>query len=261
MIWLRPSDILAVEAAILARKGSVKISLDLGLTTQEVHLDHGLLIIGENEYAVPALRKDEKTCFFFDEEFTRLRFVGEDTGMIYELVETAGRPMLKVSATPFHKWDFIKRIEQDKPKGDILDAGTGLGYTAIAASATAKHVDTVEMDRNVLRMQELNPWSRQLAKSNITKYHEDIVEVAAKTKKKYDCIILDGGTPRSSGHFFSLENYKNMRRILRGKLYHYLPDKGVTKGRDFPAEVIARLRRAGFRRIERFREQGYVIAQ
>jgi len=264
MYWVRPSDVLAVENAILERKGSVMISLDLGLTKQQLELDHGLVIAPNgDELAMPALKKSEKVCFFYDEEFKRIRFHGEQTGMIYELVETAGRPMLKVSATPFHKWDFIKRIEADKPTGVVLDAGTGLGYTAIAAAATAKKVITVEHDLHVLQVQLLNPWSHPLDRPNIELVHRDIVEFIRTCKdKSFDVIIFDGGTPRSSGLFFSLENYTHARRVLRpnGKLYHYLPDKGQQRGRDFPAEVIARLKKAGFSRVQRFKEENYIIA-
>jgi hypothetical protein len=266
MYWVRPSDVLAVENAILARKTSVHISLDLGLMMQDLVLEHGLVLAPSGEeLSMPALKKDEKICFFWqDNEFKRIRFMGEETGMIYELVETAGRPMLKVSATPFHKWDFIKRIEADGPTGMVLDAGTGLGYTAIAAARTAKHVITVEVDPHVLQVQELNPWSRPLIAPNIEQVHDDIAVYIRKfPPAAFDTVILDGGTPRSSGEFFSQSQYNQVRRVLKksGKLYHYLPDKGVTKGRDFPAEVIKRLKKAGFKEVQRFKEENYVIAK
>ena len=264
-MYIRPSDVIAVENAILARQTRVRISLDLGLTMQEFLLDHGLVITPNgDELAMPALKKDEKVCFVWqDKEFKRMRFHGEETGMIYELVETAGRPMLKVSATPFHKWDFIKRIEAEKLTGVVLDAGTGLGYTAIAASKTAKQVVTVENDPHVLQVQQLNPWS-QLQAKNIEQVYDDICNYVRGVKDAtFDTIILDGGTPRSSGHFFSLENYQQMRRILKknGTLYHYLPDHGVQRGRDFPAEVIARIKKAGFRTVKRFKDENYVVVQ
>jgi uncharacterized protein len=264
--WVRPSDVLSVENAILARQATVKISLDLGLTTDELVLDHGLVIAPNgDELSMPALKKSEKVCFFLqDGEFKRIRFQGDETGMIYELVETAGRPMLKVSATPFHKWDFIKRIEADKPKGMVLDAGTGLGYTAIAAAKSAKKVVTVENDPHVLQVQELNPWSHALIAPNIEKVHEDItLHVRTFKNGTFDTIILDGGTPRSSGNFFSQEHYNQIRRVLkpRGTLYHYLPDHGVQRGRDFPAEVIARIKKAGFKNIKRYKEENYVVGR
>jgi predicted methyltransferase len=266
MYWVRPSDVRKVEQAVLERQQHVEISLDLGLTKQQLKLDHGLVIApNADELAMPALKRDEKTCFFWqDQEFRRIRFLGQETGMIYELVETAGRPMLKVSATPFHKWDFIKRIEADKPKGIVLDAGTGLGYTAIAAAKTATKVTTIEVDPHVLQVQQLNPWSAELQSDNIEQLHGDVVEYAKECKEKsFDVVILDGGTPRSSGNFFSQEHYNNIRRVLKpkGALYHYLPDKGVQKGRDFPAEVIARIKKAGFAKVERFAEQNYIVAR
>jgi predicted methyltransferase len=35
----------------------------------------------------------------------------------------------------------------------------------------------------------------------------------------------------------------------------------VTRGRDFPAEVIKRLKTAGFKNITRFKEENYVVAK
>ena len=270
MYLIRPSDIRKVEDAILARSATVTMSLDLGLTSQELALEHGIVIAPNgDELCMPALKRDEKTCFYLqDDAFVRIRFMGDETGMIYELAETAGRPMLKVSATPFHKWDFIKRIEADGAKGliagTVLDAGTGLGYTAIAAAKTAKKIITVENDPHVIQVQELNPWSGPLKAENIEQVHDDICDyVLTCADRQFDTIILDAGTPRSSGEFFSLANYTEMRRVLKqsGTLYHYLPDHGVQHGRDFPAEVIARIKKAGFREISRFKDENYIVAR
>lgn len=259
--WLRTSDIRKARAM----QGEVEISLDLGLTTERCVVKDGAITLPDmRTILLPKVKDEEKTCFTLHEgEFVRIRFTGDQTGQVYELVETAGRPMLKVSATPFHKWDFIQRIERDKLKGTVLDAGTGLGYTAIAAAASATRVITVENDPHVLRMQELNPWSIGLQKKNIEQVNGDICEyVKTCDGNSFNAIILDGGTPRSSGNFFSQENYNEMRRVLKtgGTLYHYLPDHGVTRGRDFPAEVIARLRKAGFSDIKRYAKENYVVA-
>jgi predicted methyltransferase len=259
--WLRPSDIRKAQSA----QGKTAVSLDLGLTTVDCDVKDGSIILPDGTLAsLPKVKDEEKTCFFLHEgEFVRIRFTGEETGQVYELVETAGRPMLKVSATPFHKWDFIQRIEKERLKGTVLDAGTGLGYTAMAAAASAQLVVTVENDPHVLRMQELNPWSRDLDTKNIERIETDVCDyIKDAPNAMFDAIILDGGTPRSSGNFFSLDNYVEMRRALKqgGTLFHYLPDHGVTRGRDFPAEVIARLRKAGFSKIERHAKENYVVA-
>jgi predicted methyltransferase len=133
----------------------------------------------------------------------------------------------------------------------------------MAAAATAKRVITVENDPHVLQVQAWNPWSRALVAPNIEQIHDDItVYVSAFKDNAFDTIILDGGTPRSSGNFFSQAHYDQIRRVLKknGTLYHYLPDHGVQRGRDFPAEVIARLKKAGFKTVKRFKEENYIIA-
>jgi hypothetical protein len=259
--WLRPSDIRKARAAA----GEIEISLDCGLGTARCKVKQDAITLPDGTVArLPDVKEEERTIFVLHEgAFERIRFAGDETGQVYELVETAGRPMLKVSATPFHKWDFIQRIERDGPKGVVLDAGTGLGYTAIAASATASRVITVENDPHVLRMQELNPWSARLSQGNIERVRDDVCAYAKTVPDRtFDAIILDGGTPHSSGNFFSLDNYRETRRTLKsgGRLYHYLPDHGVRRGRDFPAEVIARLRKAGFLKIERYAKENYVVA-
>jgi len=270
MYLLRPSDIRKVEDAVLARFDTVVISLDLGLTTITLSIDHGLVIAPDGtEFAMPSLKRDEKTCFLYqDGEFKRIRFTGDETGQVYELAETAGRPMLKVSATPFHKWDFIKRIEEDAArgliKGTVLDVGTGLGYTAIAAAKTAKRVITVEHDPHIIQLQTINPWSHPLVAENIEQIDGDVCDYIETVEPgSFDTIILDGGTPRSSGYFFSQRNYDGMRQALKrgGTLYHYLPDHGVQHGRDFPGEVISRIKKAGFLDIKRFKEENFIVAR
>ncbi len=267
MIHLRPSDIRDLNNAIAAGKSSTIISLDLGLTKKDVALREGKLVLQKKLYDIPTLKKEEKTCFILlddAQEFERIQFSGSETGQVYGLDETAGRPMLKVSATPHHKWDFIKRIENDCLFGEVFDAGTGLGYTAIAAAKTAARVITIEADPHVIEMQKMNPWSNGLTAENIDCVEGDVYEfLKTVPDNTFDAIILDGGTPRSSGDFFSLINYVEARRSLKntGTLYHYLPNHGITRGRDFPAEVIKRLETAGFTKIKRYTEENYVVAQ
>ena len=161
-----------------------------------------------------------------------------------------------------HKQEFIERIEKDKLKGNALDSGTGLGYTAIATSKTASSIITIEVDANVIEMQKLNPYSQELFNNKKIKASQgDVSEEIKKFKEQeFDSIIFDSGTPHSSGNFFSLDNYKQAFRVLknRGKLYHYIPDIHKERGRDFKVEIMTRLNQAGFNKIEKF--DSYVIA-
>lgn len=182
---------------------------------------------------------------------------------MYKLIPTSNRPILQISGTSMHKFPFVERIKADKLTGKILDAGTGLGYTAIVAAETAEQIMTVEFDQNVIEMQKFNSYSQELFKrKNIKRLKGDIVKVIKKfPDQEFDFIIFDAGTPRSSGEFFSQNNYQEAYRVLKsgGKLYHYLPRHLITHGRDFAGEVILRLKKLGFSDIERNEEGSYAI--
>jgi predicted methyltransferase len=242
----------------------LEVSLDLGLSKTRIKLTKEGFCIDGDEFPAQKIRDDDKSCYaIIDHVFQKLQFVSED-GKMYKLIPTSFRPILQISGTPMHKMQFIDRVEKDKLTGKIIDSGTGLGYTSIAAAKTADSIITVEMDPNVTEVAKLNPYSQELfTNSKIKRLEGDITEKIKKFKNsEFDNIIFDGGTPRSSGHFFSLENYKQAYRVLKtgGKLYHYLPQHQIQRGRDFGGEVIARMMTAGFKSIERVEKDSYAVA-
>ena len=64
----------------------------------------------------------------------------------------------------------------------------------------------------------------------------------------FDNINQDGGMPKSSGNFFSQDHCRQLYRVLKsdGQLIFYLPKHGKSKGRDYGAEHLERLKKAGF---------------
>lgn len=264
-----PSTLAMIQKSISKGLDVVEASLDLGLTTNVVQLrpeEISFVVPGEDE-PIPfpqSFKEKNKVCYaIFGGRVFPLKLFSEETQLYYKLVPTSWRPILRISATPMHKKTFLDRLEREKVRGFVFDGGTGLGYSAIIASETASRVTTVEWDPYVLDMASYNPHSRVLFESpNIDLREGDITEeVLSFEDRFFDCVIQDGGTPKSSGEFFSAAHCGELYRVLRsgGRLFFYLPMHGRTKGRDFGAEHIQRLRDAGFRLQERDIEGSYAI--
>ncbi|HME86825.1 MAG TPA: methyltransferase domain-containing protein [Candidatus Nanoarchaeia archaeon] len=257
-------ELRKIKDAINKGKTEITTSFDLGITKTKVKIDKNGFYLGKEVIALPALRDSDDVCFaIVNNELKKVQFTGEDTRFLYKLVPTSNRPILQVSGTGMHKRPFVDRVEKDKLQGKILDTGMGLGYTAIQAAKTAKEVVCVEIDNNVIEMARYNPYSQDLfTNDKISIIRADITEEIENFKdNEFDNIIFDAGTPRSSGTFFSTPNYEQAFRILKkgGRLYHYLPQHHMQRGRDFPGEVIARMEDIGFVLIERNTEGSYAI--
>ncbi|HLD02397.1 MAG TPA: methyltransferase domain-containing protein [Candidatus Nanoarchaeia archaeon] len=254
-----------ISKILSSKTGKASISPDIGMTSAEASVEGGSVIIRDQKIPLSDLKKirDDKSCYIVEDgKLHKVQFFSEKTGYVYKLIPTSYRPILKISGTSMHKKEFVGMIERSKLKGKVLDSGTGLGYTAIAASRTAGSVITIEHDENVIEIARLNPYSSDIFnKKNIRLINADVVDEMKSFKaSEFDSIILDGGIPTLSGKFFSLENYSNVYRVLKrnGRLYHYIPSPEVTHGRNFQSEVVSRLKNAGFSRIKRF--DSYVIA-
>ncbi len=234
----------------------LSITLDLKQTEDLITLDHDkqVFIIGDYEIKIPgSFDPSNPGCYFIHEgDIYPISVFSEDTNMYYKLVPTKhGRPILRISATQMHKKPFLDFIERRRPRGLILDAGTGLGYSAILVSEYANQVTTVEWDYNVIEVAAHNPHSWKLFESeNITLLNEDITElIKTFDDNSFDNIIHDGGMPKSSGQFFSQAHANELYRVLkpRGHVYFYLPKKGLKTGRDFGLEQIKRMIKSGFK--------------
>ena len=259
-------DLRRIEEAM--RKGKVEgtLSFDLGKTQTTVVLKKEGFMYEGKEIKLEKLREDDKSCYIIEEgKLVKLQFLAHDTKLLYKLIPTSGPPLLQCSGTSMHKKEFVQRIEKEKLTGKILDAGTGLGYTAIAAAQTAEYVLTIEHDSHIITIAKFNPYSQELfERKNIELIEGDMAEEVEKRETgEFDYLILDGGTPRASGDFFSLKNYQECCRILKteGKVFHYLPNPQIKQGRDFGMEVIDRMEKIGFKLIERDKEGSYAILQ
>ncbi|OLS22868.1 MAG: Polyamine aminopropyltransferase [Candidatus Heimdallarchaeota archaeon LC_3] len=258
---LSNKGLFEIQNALRIKKDSIlNISLDLNLSISSIQILHSSnqFILPSGEIIdFPKKYKDKtKICYAIENnQIFPLKFFNDRMKFFYKLVPTSNRPILTVSATPFHKKPFLDFIETMSLKGKVLDGGTGLGYSAIIASKTADKVITVEWDSNILLMGTYNPYSAELFNNDIIELIEDdITEYISSCENKiFDFIIQDGGMPKSSGTFFSYSHATELFRVLKpkGRLFFYLPQHGKTKGRDFGAEQIERLKNSGFRLLER----------
>ena len=114
-------------------------------------MNNSFSIEPNKEIAFPdSFDEAEKICYFIDQQqIYPLKLFSDESNFYYKLVPTSWRPILRISATPMHKKPFLDAIEKLQIRGFVLDAGTGLGYSAIIAGKTATRVITIEWDENV----------------------------------------------------------------------------------------------------------------
>jgi len=249
-------ELRKIKEAIGRGEKEIETSLDLGLTKTILKLE-------KIKFSIGKIKDDEKDAYLLvGKKLKKVQFFSPETNLAYTLIPTSGRPILQVSGTPMHKQAFVERIQTERLTGRVLDSGTGLGYTAIEAAKTADLVMSIEIDENVMRMARLNPFSQELFQEKIILISGDLtLEITKFKNEEFDYLIFDGGTPKSSGEFFSIDNYREAFRVLkrRGRLYHYLPKHHITRGRDFIGEMIKKMISAGFILVERNDEGSYAV--
>jgi predicted methyltransferase len=112
-----------------------------------------------------------------------------------------------------------------------------------------------EVDRDVLLMAALNPWSQGYFSTEGLEIRCVDVEdfVASAGNQSFGCIFHDPPTIYVAGELYSGELYRHFARILRpgGVLYHYVGTPGARHGQDYAAGVMRRLREGGFAGLRR----------
>jgi predicted methyltransferase len=165
----------------------------------------------------------------------------------------SGLPMHRIKDTDPHA-DTLEKIKTVAPvSGHVLDTATGLGYTAIQAARTARHVTTIELDATALEVARLNPWSQSLFENpKITQVIGDSFEEAVKFEAQtFTRIIHDPPMFSRAGDLYSGEFYRQLYRVLQpgGRLFHYIGDLDSRSGRVVAKGAVRRLQEAGFRRV------------
>jgi len=146
--------------------------------------------------------------------------------------------------------DAERKVSWVQPRGKvILDTCGGLGYFAAwCLQGGAAAVLSYEKNPDVLWLRSLNPWSPppggalQLTQGDVAE------QIKTLPDNSVGGILHDPPRFGIAGELYSQSFYDQLARVLerKGRLFHYTgtPNK-LTSGRDVPAEVAARLRRAG----------------
>ncbi|MCS7369377.1 MAG: methyltransferase domain-containing protein [archaeon GBS-70-058] len=251
--------------ALNTSRGYVKLSFDLGISEEDVKIMNydSIVVIDGFKIEIDLLKElidsndiycleDEdivKVAFYADGKYYKLRYVAEKAAPTLEI---NGIHMHRiVGVTPWE--DSLMKVKAAKIQRGlkVLDICTGLGYTAIASiNMGASSVVSVEKDINVLKIAEINPWSRGLEDNRIKIIVEDATKIIHEMEEgSFDRIIHDPPRFQLAGELYSMEFYKELYRVLKfgGILYHYTGQPGVKRRVNFVKGVSNRLRSVGFK--------------
>jgi hypothetical protein len=241
-----------------ARAGAatVECSLDLERSRTSVGIAAAGWTWRGGQYPYPEVCKD-RTIYHWDGN--AFQPVSRYAGSLIKLVPTQwGPPTFEIDGIKMlptaHVSPYVdaeRKVGLIQPQGKaILDTCGGLGYfAACCLQGGARQVLSFEKNADVIWLRSLNPWSPEVG-GRLTLELGDIAErIAALPGASFDAILHDPPRFGTAGELYSQVFYDQLARVLRrgGKMFHYTgtPNK-LTSGRDVPAEVGKRLRRAGF---------------
>ncbi len=263
----------------LKGREKVEISLDLGKTKQVIDIIEGHIIPKQGEekkFKLEELQRlKENTVYTIENgKVLAVELFSNETNLYYKLRPTKDWPTLMLSSVPMHRYitstpklDTESKIDSIRPiKGRVLDTCCGLGYTAISlAKSGAESVTCFERDKTVLDICKYNPFSEELfTDKKITITNESIYEGIKKIpSESFDRIIHDPPTVSFAKELYSLEFYDELFRVLKkgGKLYHYAPSPGKTKGIEFWRTMVKMMRNAGFVDADYFKNSSGIVTK
>jgi hypothetical protein len=247
------------EMLLAAARGGAPVlacSLDLERSTTTVELDAASWTWRGQRYPYLDACKERTIYHWSGDAF---RPVARFTSSLIKLVPTEwGPPTFEIDGikmlptaqvSPYE--DAARKVALIQPRGKVvLDTCGGLGYFAAwCLQGGAARVLSFEKNPDVLWLRSLNPWSPAPG-DRFTLTLGDIVErITTLPDRSCDAILHDPPRFGIAGELYSQGFYAQLARVIRrkGRLFHYTgtPNK-LTSGRDVPAEVMQRLRQAGF---------------
>ncbi|MBD3260037.1 hypothetical protein GF371_05435, partial [Candidatus Woesearchaeota archaeon] len=121
---LSSNELRKIIKAIKKNQAELEVSLDLGLSRTKVRLGKDGFFCRGKLVELPKIKKKDASCYvLIDGKLHKTQFLSEETGLLYKLVPTSYRPILKISGTSMHKKLFLDRIQKDQLNGKVLDSG------------------------------------------------------------------------------------------------------------------------------------------
>jgi predicted methyltransferase len=257
---MSPLLTLGVHEALLASAraggGLVDCSLDLGRTRAVVQVDpDGWCWHGARYPFLDGCR--DRTVYRWSG--AAFEPVARFSGSLIKLVPTEwGPPTFEIDGIKMlptarvSPWEDARgKVALIAPRGKaILDTCGGLGYFAAwCLAGGAASVLSIEKNPDVLWLRTLNPWSPAPGGALTLECGDASERVASFPAASVDAVLHDPPRFGIAGELYSQAFYGELARVLRpgGRLFHYVgaPNR-LTSGRDVPAEVMRRLRKAGF---------------
>jgi predicted methyltransferase len=244
-----------MRSALRAGAASLECSLDLGRSTTLIELtDTAWSHAGERFPWLESCK--DRTVYYWDG--VAFQVAARFASALIKLVPTQwGAPTFEIDGikmlptakiSPYA--DAEQKVSWVQPGGKVvLDTCGGLGYFAAwCLKAQATQVLSYEKNPEVIWLRSLNPWSPQAGGALQLTQGDIAVEIQVLRADSVGAILHDPPRFGIAGELYSQSFYDHLARVLRrkGRLFHYTgtPNK-LTSGRDVPAEVAARLRRAG----------------
>jgi uncharacterized protein len=237
---------------------SLECSLDLQVSRSIIEIGPSEWAWNGRRFPYPE-RFKERTVYYWADAQGAFEPAARFSSSLIKLVPTEwGAPTFEIDGikmlpsakiSPFEDAQTKVALIQPRNK-NILDTCGGLGYFgAWCVRAGAKHVQSYELNSDVLWLRSINPWSPAAAPP-LTLIQEDVTRaILTLAAASIDAVLHDPPRFGIAGELYSLGFYSQLARVLkrRGRLFHYTgnPNK-LTSGRDVPNEVAKRLRIAGF---------------
>ena len=259
-----------------AGRTTATTSADLGLSALEVTLSDEGVVYPNGECLswddAEEIADSDVNCFVLENDAIRkILIFSQQTRRHCGLMPTESAPTLLIAGFPMHRikgtnphLDTLSKIRAAHPVGLVLDTTMGLGYTAIEAARTARHVITIELDPAVVEIARQNPWSQELFDNPKIERRvgDSYEEIETFENETFNCVIHDPPTFKLAGELYSGVFYRELYRVLKrgGRLFHYIGDLHSPSGNRVMRGVIERLGAAGFRGITKRQEAFGVVA-
>ena len=253
------------------------VSLDLGISVSRVIKDSDVIYFEEYGIELKLGRitdtriKDDGVYALTNDGLLELSISTKNKFYKLKASHMNKAPTVEISGVHMHRikdadpWrDSLMKVKKAKiRKGHVvLDTCTGLGYTAIGSlKFGASKVYTIEVDKNVLALSQLNPWSKLLEDNRITIFLGDVYEVIDVFEDEvFDRIIHDPPRFSLAGLLYSESFYRRLYRKLKpgGILFHYTGAPGEKRRINIAKGVGERLRKVGFYIRKDSKTQGIV---